>query len=220
MKRVLLSLLVIPLFTLTACFEIVEQVSLKEDGSGEMTWILNLSQSKDNIRGLLAQDSIMGKKVPQVEDIEMQMTAAESHLRSMDGISQVNVGKDFNNYVFKLSFNFSSVAKMDRAMVETIRLMSKKEQGKNIPFGNFVYDGKSFARKIVYDYDSDMAKVNGEARDILSKASFTAIYRFDKLVSKSSNPQAKISPSKKAVMLKMPLWDAMQNKGLENTLSF
>lgn len=218
MKKLLTIFFALSLFALTGCFEIVEQVALKEDGSGDMIWILNMSQSKDNIRGILSQDSILGKKVPNVEDIELQMEAAESHLKSMEGISQVVVSKDFNEYLFKLSFHFNSVQQMDRAMVETIRLMSKN--GQEVPFGNFVYDGKSFSRKIVYDYSKDLGKVNEQAKDILSKANFTSIYRFDKAVNSSSNGQAKISPSKKAVMLKLPLWDAIKNKSIENTLKF
>ena len=45
------------LFSFTSCFEIVEDISFKKDGSGVLKLILNLSQSKNEINTLMKLDS-------------------------------------------------------------------------------------------------------------------------------------------------------------------
>ena len=51
-------------FSFTSCFEIVEEVTLKKDGSGEMSFSINLSQSKTKLNSIMLMDSINGYKVP------------------------------------------------------------------------------------------------------------------------------------------------------------
>ncbi len=206
------------IFFLSGCFEIVEQVTLKADGSGQFTWIANLSQSKDNLKGIMSQDSIMGKPVPQVSDISAKMDEAKNILAGMQGISGVVVEKDFDNFLFKVSCNFSNMAALDEALAGTLEKMAKNKEV-SIPRGNFTYSQGKFKRTIAYDYSYELGKVNEQTKDILSKASFMAIYRFDKEVSSASNSLTKISPSKKATMLKVDAWKAMKEKAIENEIS-
>ena len=52
------------LFGLSSCIEIIDDLSLKSDGSGTFKYSVNLSSSKIKVNSILALDSIDGKKVP------------------------------------------------------------------------------------------------------------------------------------------------------------
>ena len=220
MKSIYTSLCALAiLFLCSGCFDIVEQVSINEDGSGKFKIIVNLSQSKDNIKGVLAKDTFMGKPLPKISDIRMKMDEAKDRLAKQSGISNVELKKDFTNYLFTLTCDFSDVASLDKALVNVIQ--SYEEQGRKIPTGNYVYDGKTFKRQVKYDYTEETrGKVSGQAESILSKAKFTAIYRFPKAATSMSNGRAKKSPSGKAVMLSVSMLDiANSEKVIANTIT-
>ncbi|MFT5913947.1 MAG: hypothetical protein ACI81T_000432, partial [Bacteroidia bacterium] len=79
------------LFSCTGCFEIVEQVSLQENGSGGYKLIANLSQSKSNLSGIFAKDTLFGKKIPQISTIATKMEEAKNKIAQMPGISNVKL---------------------------------------------------------------------------------------------------------------------------------
>ena len=75
------SLLIILLFP--ACFEIVEEVSLNNDGSGSFCFTINMSQSKLNINAMLLLDSVNGRPVPKMENMKKTVSAIkEKHSSS------------------------------------------------------------------------------------------------------------------------------------------
>ncbi len=53
----------------TGCFEIIEEVSLNEDGSGKVTLTLNLSRSKTRINSIMLLDSVNNYEVPSEQEI-------------------------------------------------------------------------------------------------------------------------------------------------------
>jgi hypothetical protein len=216
LRPLFLLLLLVP--ALSGCFEIVEQVTVKQDGSGEFSWVANMSQSQDNLRGLLARDTLFGKPVPKQADISARLNEAKAKLAAMPGISQVAVEQDFQHFVFKVSCRFSSVAALDAALANTLQGMDKK--GREVPKGNFKYDGKSFVRTVAYDYQPDLGVAQAQAQDVMRQATFTSIYRFEKPVSAVKNAKSKVSPSKTAVMLKVSVLEALQQRAFENTISF
>lgn len=218
MRKTAHLLLLILCFALTGCFELIEQVTLKKDGSGTFSWIANLSQSKDNINGLLAQDSILNKPVPRVSAIKSKMARAKGILGSMPGISGVETEMDFNNYLFKVTCQFADVASLDEAIAATLERLS--ERNRKLPRNNFVYREGLFSRKVSYAYEEDLQSFTAQAKEVLTKASFTAIYRFDDIVKSSENPKAKVSPSGKATMLKVNLWEALKERQFENSIHF
>lgn len=219
-KKASLFVLVPILFFCSGCFEIVEQINLNEGGSGTYRIIANFSQSKDNINGLLANDSIMGKPVPKVSTISAEMDKAKNKLSQQAGITNITLKKDFTNYVFNLSFDFNSVSSLDRALVNTINSYNKK--GRTITSGQYyVQSGKTFKRQISYDYTDEIAKrMNSQLKSVMEEASFMAIYRFPSKVKQVSNPKAKISPNGTATMLRVNLFDIAKSKSaIANTIT-
>ena len=64
-----IGLLVI-LFSFNSCIEIIDDISIKNDGSGTLKYTVNLSSSKIKINSILALDSLEGKKVPSLSEIQ------------------------------------------------------------------------------------------------------------------------------------------------------
>lgn len=216
-KISLVFILPIVLFC-TSCFEIVEQVSVKDGGKGSYKIIANMSQSKANIDGLLDNDSIMGRRVPKIQEITSEMEKAKNTLASMPGISNVTLSKDFTNYIFNLSCDFTSVKALDQALVNTVNKLSKGKTNQSA--GNYTYSNKTFKRQIVYDYSTDAKRsMTTQIQGIMEKASFMGIYRFPSKIKSVSNSKAKISPSGKASMLKISLIELLKSRyAINNTI--
>ena len=89
------------MFTLNSCFDVLEEINLNEDGSGEMTLTFNLSKSKTKISSLRLLDSVNGYKVPNEDDLEAFLDEAVSYLKKEDGISNIqkkSFGHDHLSY--------------------------------------------------------------------------------------------------------------------------
>ncbi|MEJ0101467.1 MAG: hypothetical protein WDO19_02430 [Bacteroidota bacterium] len=48
MRRLFFSIPLLLLFSLSSCFQLIEEITMKNDGSGDMQITLNLSQSNPN----------------------------------------------------------------------------------------------------------------------------------------------------------------------------
>ena len=220
MKLKIYTLVLLPILILcSGCFEIVEKIKLEDSGKGNYQIIANFSQSKDNIKGLLDNDSIMGQRVPSISEITSEMEKAKNKLASMSGISNVKLTKDFNNYVFNLTCDFTNVNALDQALTNTINAYSKRRK---FATGNYIHSSNTFKRQVVYDYTGEASKnMNSQIENALSKATFMAVYQFPKKVKSVSNYRAKISPSGKATMLRVKFIDISRSKRtIENTITF
>lgn len=193
----------------SSCFEILEEINLNPDGSGTMLVTFNLSKSKTKLASIMLLDSVNGHRVPSKEDVNTALLDAENHLKSINGITNIIKTADYQNYIFTISCNFDKVASLDAVFQELIRQQNKKEQT-NFSTTNFSYhkDTHNFQRYFSYDAALKKAfyKLKGEDRKIFEDASYTSIYRFKEAVESVSNSKAKVSPNKKAVLLKI---DAM-----------
>ncbi|MGB0524283.1 MAG: hypothetical protein ACPGJS_15040 [Flammeovirgaceae bacterium] len=221
MKRIIYLATFIPIiFLCSGCFEIIEQINLEEKGNGRYQLIANFSQSKANINGLLENDSVMGKPIPSIAEITAEMEKAKAKLQYQSGISNVVLNKDFTNYVFNLSFDFSSIKALDNALVNTVNSYNKR--GRTLTAGNYyVHSGNTFKRQISYDYTGETARnMNAQLESMMRKASFTAIYRFPQKIKRVSNPRARIAPNGTATMLKVNVLEIANSKSaIANTIT-
>tara|TARA_R110002050_G_scaffold16719_1_gene50485 strand:+ start:135692 stop:136378 length:687 start_codon:yes stop_codon:yes gene_type:complete len=202
-------LLVFSLTLCTSCFEILEEINLNSDGSGTMLVTINLSKSKTKLASIMLLDSVNGYRVPSRDDIDLALKDAENHLKTIKGIANIKKTSDFQNYIFTISCTFDKVANLDAVFQDLIRQQNKKEKT-NFNTTNFSYNQTTNNFQRYFSYDSAIKKafysLKGEDRKIFEDASYTSIYRFNDVVKSVSNGNAKVSPSKKAVLLKI---DAM-----------
>lgn len=217
-KIYFLLLLTVPLL-FEGCFELVEQIQLNNDGSGNFQLTLNMSQSKTKLNSIIKLATINGHPVPTKEEITARLKEIESILKKTPGISNVKATMDFDNYICVIAYDFSNVTQLNVA-VKNIKL---KENVKGDLLDDcYSYDAtkKIFKRKNQIQFKDLYNTISKADKEIFSSASYTAIYKFQSPVATASNADAKISPSKKAVMLKESAMDILtEKKSIENKIN-
>ncbi len=202
LARMLTLLLASCLFT--GCFDIVEEVTMHNNGAGTIKATINLSKSKTKVASLMKLDKVDGMKIPTQGDIRREMAAIVSILQKTPGISNVQHSLDFNNFIGTLSCNFTSVEALN-AFTQTL---SKQLETNISGYSSYAYQTKSGVFERISKQSPEAKKkldaLSPESKKSFDDAYYSAIYRFDKTIQSVSNPQAKISPNKKATMLKVP----------------
>lgn len=203
---------------LQSCFEVIEQVQLKADGSGSYQLTLNMSQSKTKLSSIMKLKTINDHPVPSKSEILDRLDEIKAELSKTSGITNVKTSMDFSNFICVISLDFSNVTQLNKA-IHNVKV-SENVKGAMLN-DDFSYDAKekTFERKNVYSLKDTYAKMSNADKEVFTAASFTGIYKFDAEVSSASNSDAKISASKKAVMLKLNAASILkQKKSIENKI--
>ncbi|MFC6269346.1 hypothetical protein [Frigoriflavimonas asaccharolytica] len=208
-----LCLFLIPLFFLTSCFDILEKTSVKADGSGEYTLILNGSKSKTRIASISKMETINGKKVPKKAEVESKIAEAGKIFKATSGISNVKTSMDFDNYILKLSCNFKNIENINAGLEH---LKGKKIIGKTIPTQIYSQNSakKIFSRNKINSFKSDYQKMSTADKEIFSNAKYTSVLQFENTVKSQSNSSYLLSPNKKALKLEGNILDFILEKKL------
>jgi hypothetical protein len=193
--------LISTLFLFSSCFQVIEEITLKNNGSGDMTITMNLSQSKSKLASIMLLDSVNGYKIPKEKDINQYMNEAVDFLKKSDGISNIKKTVDLKNYIASVSFSFKDVSGINGI---TQKLLSKQKA--KMPGIHYFFDKAGATFKRTYQYSSDIkaeySKLKTKDKEIFKTAGFTSIFRFENAIATSTNKLSKISPSGKAIMLK------------------
>jgi hypothetical protein len=210
-------LLLFPVF-LCSCFDLIEELSLRADGSGTYLFEANLSQSKTKLNALLALDSMDGYKIPSREQIRKDIIKAKEVLAASEGISMVTQKIDFEEYIFSMKFDFKNIDCLNKAL---IALHKAYPTGGPVHPANdaFKLEGNTFTRMNEYEGRTEMKKIPKKDSAMLGQAAITCIYRFEKDIKHFSNPDAKLSKNGKALLLKLPITELINGKKkLSNTI--
>lgn len=219
MKLKLLFLLAGTMFLMNSCIEIIDDISLNNDGSGSLKYIVNLNSSKVKINSILALDSLDGKKVPSLYEIEQKIDDFGLLLEQQDGISKVALQKNMNDYIFKLQCEFKHIDQLQNAIKSVIKEISKEKEAKEFEHNWLSINEQKITRSIPDFGDKLSRHLKDEDAQLLKEGSYTSITRFATPIALCSNKNATLSPSKKAVMLKANTYALAENpKILENTV--
>ena len=66
-------------FAMVSCVDIVDDISIKSDGTGTFKYSVNLSASKVKVNSILALDSLDGKKVMKLPEIKENVKTFKEH---------------------------------------------------------------------------------------------------------------------------------------------
>jgi len=218
-KRIVTLLLVCSALTLQSCFDIVEDVALKPDGSGNFKLVLNMSRSKTKINSIMKMKKVNGHDVPTKEDIQSKVADIEKIIKKTSGISNVKTALDFNNFIATFTCSFTNVTSLNNA----VKNIGDKE--KNTQPGvekNYEFDAvaKTFSRLSRFSLKDEYQKLSAADREIFATATYTGIFRFQQEVAAVSNKESKIAGNKKAVMMKQNALDIITNKkSIENKIT-
>jgi hypothetical protein len=212
--------LLIPLLFLTSCFDILDKVNVKADGSGEYTVILNASKSKTRLASISKMETINGKKVPKKAEIENKINEAAKIFRATPGISNVKTSMDFDNYIIKLSCNFKKIENINAGLEQ---LKAKNILGKMIPsqIYNQSLQKKSFVRNKINTFKTDYDKMSKADKEIFNGAKYISVLQFENIIKSQSNTLYLLSPNKKAIKFEANILDLiLQKKQLQNNIFF
>jgi len=219
-KNLKILFVILPLLILTSCFDILDKVNVKADGSGEYTLILNASKSKTRLASISKMETINGRKVPKRPEIEAKVNEAAKIFKSTPGISNVKTSMDFDNYIIKLSCNFSKIKNINAGLEQ---LKARNIIGKMIP--TQIYNQnlvkKIFVRNKVNTFKSDYDKMSKADREIFNDARYVSVLQFENTVKSQSNTAYSLSPNRKAVKMEANILDLiLQKKQLQNIILF
>ena len=205
--------------SLTSCFDIIDKISLKGDGSGEYSLILNASKSKTRLQSISKMETVNGKKVPKKAEIENKLKEATAIFKSVSGITNVKTALDFENFIVKLSCNFKKIENINSGLE---LLKSKKIISKTIPTQLYKNNPaeKVFVRNKTASYKSDYDKLSSADKEVFSNATYTSVVQFENMIKSQTNSSYTMSPNKKAVKLSGSVLDfILQKKQVQNTSS-
>ena len=208
--KLLLFIFLIP--TLSSCFEVVEEINLRNDGTGDVILTINLSQSKTKVASVMLLDSVQGYKVPSKQKIQKELAEAVAYLKKSEGISNVKSSSDFTNYIATISFTFKDVSNINN--ITRNILAKQKIKATNTSSYSFNKATKTFARKYqpVTTAKSEFNKLKNQDKAVFNGAMYTSIYRFESPVTNVTNLASNLSKTKKAVMLKGSITNLINGK--------
>tara|TARA_B100001287_G_C22621144_1_gene500111 strand:- start:446 stop:1117 length:672 start_codon:yes stop_codon:yes gene_type:complete len=217
MKNFIVSIFIC--FALSSCIEILDDVTFNRDGSGEFKYTINLSSSKLKINSILALDSLDGKKMPSKLELQDKVADLVGVLNCQDGIHEVAIEANYDNYVFKVSLRFDNVEYLHNALKETIEATGNNPKD-TINYNWVSWDGLTLTRQIPDLSSFQFHLVKQEDQELMRNGVYTSISRFDSPVEHIENAAAILSKNNKAVMLRNSLFDVFGNPSLmDNTIS-
>ena len=219
MKLKFIFLLFSSLFLFTSCIEIFDDLTIHNDGTGTFKYNVNLSSSKLKINSILALDSLNGHKVPTIEHIKAEIVRIKTKFEEKEGISNVTIESNFNDFIFKMKCDFSNVSSLQTAIKEIITEENILKNGEDLSHNWISWEGLKLTRDIPEINLKKSKELTANEIELLTQGKYTSITRFDRAVEKFDNPSAKLSASKMAIMLQTNTYSLLQNaKLLENTI--
>ena len=62
------------ILSLSSCFDVVEEIKMNNDGSGELKLTIDLSQSKSNLANYMKAGEINGVEIPTKDEVKLEMS--------------------------------------------------------------------------------------------------------------------------------------------------
>lgn len=207
------------LFTMGSCVEIIDDLYVKSDGSGTFKYTVNLSSSVVKINSILALDSLDGRKVPSISEIQEKLNTYVAKLEKKDGLSNVKLDANYKDFIFKFQCDFTNVQVLQKAIKEIVQEENKNNEIKELDHNWLVWDGSKLTRSIPTLPEKIVDRMKKEDAEALQKGTYLSISRFDRMIEKYDNPVAKLSGNKLAILIKTNPYSLTQNTELlENTI--
>lgn len=156
---------------LTSCITIEETYTFKEDGSGNCTFKIDLSEMKNMM-------NTAGKPEAEPSLQAVSFEEEKKSLATIKGISNTEIKTDKEKYVFEISYQFDSQDALNKA---TNVLLESTD------YNYFDYQKKAFSlNHPLPQAFIDTAKEieNEEMKDLFSKVEYKIVLNFDQTIKK------------------------------------
>ena len=209
MKKAIPFLLIF--FVVSSCIEILDDITFNTDGSGSFRYTLNLSSSQVKINSILALDSLDGKKVPSLEEIQDKFVFFSEYLASQEGISNVQIDTNYAQYIFKVKCDFTNISALQYGFQNSLQATFTQLENEEMSYDWITWNRNVMTRKVPDIDKMSLPSFNSEDSDLLKKGNYTSITRFENQIDSCDNPNAILSKNKKAVMLRKSVFDVMNH---------
>jgi hypothetical protein len=200
-----------------SCFEVIEEVKMKDDGSGHFNFVINFSQSKTKINSVLKMDKINGYDIPSKEEIKKEASRIEALAESSAGITNVKTNIDLTNYIFAVDLDFQKISHLNAVF---LKLKNSKKIDPTITTDYFTFNDKKFIRSQKVPIKTLYDKLKKTDKAVFENAKYTSVYKFDSTIKSFSNKNATPSKSKKAIMLNGSVINVINgSEKIENTIT-
>ena len=219
MKAFLYLTFGILLFGLSGCIEIIDDLTLNEDGSGTFKYNVNLSASKAKVNSILALDSLDGRKVPSLDEIKNRIESISQKLREQPGITHVEVDSNLDDYIIKISCDFNSLNALQVAIKNIVKEETKKTELNELDHQWVSFQNGVMKRSIPQITIRQSKQINQSDQELLKNGTYTSITRFNKEIDSFENQNAMLSKNKKAILLRTDPYTLTHNPNLlDNTI--
>jgi hypothetical protein len=200
-----------------SCFEVIEEVRMKDDGSGHFNFVINFSQSKTKINSVLKMQKINGHLIPSKEEIKNEASKLEEIAQNTTGISNIKTNIDLTDYIFTIDLDFQKISNLNAVF---LKMKNSKKMEPSIAVDYFTFNDKRFIRSQKVPIKALYDKLEKGDKEVFQTAKYTAVYKFDSTIKSFSNKNAIASKSKKAIMLNGSIIDVINgNEKIENTIT-
>ncbi len=158
-------------------------------------------------------DTIDGKKVPSRQELKTKMQEYISMLNSKEGISYAEGSLNTENWIIKLDLNFASLAHLKAGLIDLSKDINQHETSEEVNQLKLSYVNGVYQRELGAFIPEKWKKEVKSDEDFsrLKEGKCIFIQRFDQEVSEVSSTNARISKSKKAVMLQLSPLEIVNN---------
>lgn len=216
MKKIYFIPLLCFVFLFQSCFEVIEEVQMKADGSGHFNFVINFSQSKTKINSILKMQKINGYTIPSKEEIRKEASKIEALAQNTTGISNVKTNIDLTNYIFAIDLDFQKVGNLNAAF---LKLKNSKKLDPSLNTDYFTFADKKFIRYQKLPIKTLYEKLEKGDKEVFQTAKYTAVYKFDSTIKSSSNKKGTLSKNKKAIKLNGSIINVINgSEKIENTI--
>jgi len=169
---------------------------------------------------MLLLDSVNGKAVPKTDDIAAALDKIETALNQEPGLADIIVKRNWEEYIFSVNGRFANITVLNHAINKIYNIFERSGKQAIGNKENYSFSDKTFDRNYDYDLKNQYQKMQDKDKVIFDNAKYTSIYRFPFMVGNFTNPDAKLSKSGKAIMLKIDIKDLISNtKTIKNSIN-
>lgn len=216
MKKIYFLPLLCFTFLFQSCFEVIEEVQMKDDGSGHFNFVINLSQSKTKINSILKMQKINGYDIPSKDEIRKEASKIETLAQNTAGIANVKTSIDLTNYIFAINLDFQKISCLNAVF---LKLKNSRKISQAIATDYFTFNDKKFVRSQKVPIKALYDKLEKSDKEVFQTAKYTSVYKFDSTIKSFSNKNATQSKSKKAIKLNGSVLNVINgNEKIENTI--
>jgi hypothetical protein len=200
-----------------SCFEVIEEVKMKDDGSGHFNFVINFSQSKTKINSVLKMEKINGYDIPSKEEIKKEASRLEALAENTTGISNVKTNIDLTNYIFVVNLDFQKISNLNAVF---LKLKNSKKIDPTITTDYFTFTDKKFIRSQKVPIKALYDKLKKTDKEVFENAKYISVYKFDSTIKSFSNKNATPSKSNKAIKLNGSVINVINGiEKIENTIT-